>query len=385
VRIGVVGGGPAGLYFALLMRSRHPDHAVVVVEQNPPDATYGWGVVFSSRALGFLRASSPPFHADLAARLCAWGDQVIVHRGQRVVIDGLAFAGIARLELLRLLQEHCRRAGVELEFGRRLTDLDGFGACDLVVGADGVHSLVRELHGQHFQPRVELLGNRYIWYGTAQPFEALTLTFRESDHGPFVAHHYPYGGGASTFIVECDAGTWERAGFARMSDEASRAYCEALFAADLGGQPLLTNRSQWLRFPLVTNGRWAHDRVVLIGDALRTVHFSIGSGTRTALEDAVALADALATSADVPAALRTFERVRRPPAEEFLTIAARSGAWYERFADRFALDPLPFAHSYLVRGGHIPEERLRARFPRFAGAYAAWARAQGGEVSDRRA
>lgn len=374
MRIGVAGGGPAGLYFALLMRIRYPGHTVAVVEQNPPDATYGWGVVFSERALGFLHASEPRFYADLAKRLRTWDEQIIVHRGERVAIDGLGFAGIARLDLLRLLQEHCLRAGVQLEFGRRLTDLEPFRHADLVVGADGVHSTVREIYRQHFEPRIEILTNPYIWYGTAQAFAALTLTFRENRHGPFVAHHYPYSRAASTFIVECDAATWERAEFAGMSDDASRAYCEGLFREDLGGHPLLTNRSQWLRFAVVTVRRWVHDRVVLLGDALRTVHFSIGSGTRTALEDAVALADAFATTDDVREALRTFERARRPAAEEFLSVAARSSAWYERFADKLVMDPLPFAYSYVTRGGRVTPERLRARSPRFAAAYEAWAR-----------
>lgn len=380
-----MGGGPAGLYFALLMKTRHPDHMVTVVEQNPPDATYGWGVVFSERALGFLRASEPRFYADLEKRLRTWDDQVIVHRGERVVIDGPGFAGIARLDLLRLLQDFCARAGVQLEFGRRLTDLARFRHADLVVGADGVHSIVRETHRRHFEPRVDLLTNRYIWYGTAQRFDALTLTFRESRHGPFVAHHYPYSREASTFIVECDADTWERAGFASLSHEASRAYCEALFREDLGGHPLLTNRSQWLNFAVVENQRWVHERVALIGDALRTVHFSIGSGTRTALEDAIALADAFATTDDVPGALRSFERARRGPADDFLEVAACSSAWYERFSERLALDPLPFAYSYVTRSGRITDDRLRARSPRFAAAYAAWTQAHRGQRADPRA
>jgi hypothetical protein len=292
------------------MQSRHPGHAVIVVEQNPPDATYG----------GVWCSRPGPSTCSRRARPASG-------------------PAIACLELLQVLQEACRGAGVALEFGHRLADL------------------------AHFAPPVELLGNRYIWYGTSQPSPALTLTFRQNPHGGFVAHHYPHGDGASTFIVECGAATWARAGFAELSQDASRAYCEALFRDDLGGHPLLANRSLWLRFSVVTTARWVHERVALVGDALRTVHFSIGSGTRTALEDAIALADAFADTADVARALRAFERARRPPGEAFLEVAARSSAWYERFADRLALDPLPFAHSYLMRGGRISDAQLRARSP----------------------
>jgi 2-polyprenyl-6-methoxyphenol hydroxylase-like FAD-dependent oxidoreductase len=377
-RIDIVGGGPAGLYLALLLKRWRPADAVRVLEQNPAGATYGWGVVFSDRALGFLREADPASHADITASLSTWDDQVIVHRGQRVVVDGAGFSGIARLRLLEILQAHCARAGVALEFERRVIDPALLGDADLVVGADGVRSRVREAFGEHFRPSVTWLDNRYVWYGTSRRFDALTLTFRESGDGAFVAHHYPYATDGSTFIVECDAATWARAGFATMSDEDSRAYCEAVFREELGGHPLLENRSQWLRFAVVTSRRWSHDRVVLIGDALRTVHFSIGSGTRTALEDAIALARALAAAPDVAAALDRFERARRPAAEDFLEVAQQSVAWYERFPDHMRLAPLPFVHSYLTRSGRISAARLRERSPRFAAAYEAYLRSGAG-------
>jgi anthraniloyl-CoA monooxygenase len=371
VRIGIVGGGPAGLYFALLMKRQDPRHHVRVVEQNPADATYGWGVVFSDRALSFLEASDPESYRALARRLETWDDQAIVHRGQAVRIDGLGFSGIARLELLRILQDRCRALGVDLQFGTRLTTLAPLGDCDLVVGADGVNSVVRETSRAAFGPSEEILSNRYVWYGTPRAFDCLTLTFRERTGGVFVAHHYRYAAAASTFIVECDAATWASTGLAGLSEDDRRRYCEDVFGPELDGQPLLANRSPWLTFRVVTNARWHHDNVVLIGDALRTVHFSIGSGTRMALEDAIALARACTVTTDVGAALQAFERAHRPGVDRLLRVAAHSFLWYERMREKLRLAPVPFAYDYMMRSGTLSPERLRQRSPRFAALAAA--------------
>jgi anthraniloyl-CoA monooxygenase len=381
MKIGIVGGGPAGLYFALLMKRLDPSHQIRLVEQNPPGATFGFGVVFSDRALSFLQDADPESYADIERRLQTWDDQVVVHREQRVRIDGIGFSGIARLELLQVLQEHCRRRGVELRFERRLTSLADLGDCDLLVGADGVNSVVRQAYREHFEPSVSFLTNRYVWFGTPRLFDALTLTFRENPEGVFVAHHYCYSQDRSTFIVECDAITWERGGFESMSEDQNRRYCERVFANDLAGQPLLTNRSAWINFKVVTNRRWSHGNVVLIGDALRTVHFSIGSGTRNALEDAIALFRACARHGDdVQRALRALEADRRPGVEKFLDVAARSSSWYERFRDKMHLDPLPFTYDYLMRGGRVSRQRLKERSPQFAAAVEAYTASRGGSL-----
>jgi anthraniloyl-CoA monooxygenase len=367
VRVAVIGGGPAGLYLAWLVKRRDPATDVTVFEQNPRGATYGWGLVFSARALSFLEAASPEIAADIANRSRHWDDQVIALRGQAVHIDGLSFSGIGRLALLEVLQAHCERAGVEMRFDTRLEAPPSADEYDLVVGADGVNSVVRQAFVEEFQPSSQLLTNRYVWYGTHQLFEALTLTFREHRDGAFVAHHYPHSDTTSTFVVECDAATFQKAGLDRMSEEESRRYCEEVFAEDLGGHALLTNRSLWIAYRVVTNRRWSFRNVVLIGDALRTVHFSIGSGTRSAMEDAIALDKALAEHPNH--ALAAFEKARRPDVEKFLQIAQSSYTWYEQFGQKLRLSPIQLAYDYVQRSGRISHERLKARSPAFAAAY----------------
>jgi anthraniloyl-CoA monooxygenase len=378
MKIGIVGAGPAGLYFALLMKRRHPDYQIQIVEQNPAGATYGWGIVFSERALGFLERSDSASYADMLAHLESWNDQVIGLNGQAVRIDGFGFSGMARLDLLRILQDHCRRLGVEMTFETRLLDLGVFAECDLIVGADGANSVVRQLYAQPFQPSVELLSNKYVWYGTSQTFDALSLLFRAYQGGYYVAHAYRYSRETSTFIVECDAETWRRAGFAAMSEAESRAWCEQVFAEELQGQPLLTNRSLWINFKVVTNQHWSHQNIVLLGDALRSVHFSIGSGTRMALEDAIALYHAFQTTNTIPDALAAFETERRRSVDQMLAVAAQSYRWYEQFRHKMDMDLLPFANDYLLRSGQLTQERLRGRAPTFMAAYDAYQSRQAG-------
>lgn len=370
MRIGIVGGGPAGLYFALRTKRRAPDHEVTVFEQNPPDATFGFGVVFSDQALEKVREADPAFYNALDSRMERWRDLTIVQQDERVAVDGNGFSAVGRLDLLQLLQGLCIEAGVNIEFNTRLDGLDRFADCDLIVGVDGVNSMVRDLHAAAFQPRIDHLTNWFAWYGTRQVFDTLTLTFRSNGDGAFVAHHYRYRPEMSTFIVELDAATWLHAGLDAMNDDERQAYCEEVFTPDLGGHGLIANRSTWRQFPVVRNEHWVHDNIVLMGDALRTVHFSIGSGTRFALEDAIALDEALAeASDDVHAGLALFESGRRPPAEKLERAAANSYDWYEEIGQRIDYDAYDLAYDYMTRSGRMTDARLRETAPRFAAAY----------------
>ena len=355
MRILVAGAGPAGLYFSYLAKRQHPDWQIRVVEQNRADSTFGFGVVFSDRALEFLRGDDPATYDLVTPQMEVWTDLKVVHRGTPVVIDGVGFAAVGRLKLLRLLRQQAASVGVVPEYERAVDKENGY---DLVVGADGVNSVVRGWHD--FGTTVAQLTNKFAWYGTPTLFDTLTQTFVSNEHGTFNAHHYRHSRDMSTFVAECDAATWQRAGFASMSEAATLAYLETLF-----GHPLVSNKSVWRNFPSLRNRRWSAGNTVLIGDALRTAHFSIGSGTRLAMEDAIALLKALAQHAAVEQALAAFEAARRPIVEKLVAAADASGAWYERFPQHMKLEPRDFAWSYIQRSGRIDPGRLRKISPKF--------------------
>jgi len=360
MRVLVAGAGPAGLYFSYLLKRHDPRCEIRVVEQNPPDATFGFGVVFSDRALEFLRADDPTTYNLITPELEAWVDLVVVHRGERVVIDGIGFNAIGRLHFLRFMQQQAASVGVQPEFNTPVGDISGY---DLVVAADGANSTVRR--SADFGTRVTHCTNKFAWYGTPRRFEKLTQTFLEDERGAFNVHHYRHGGAMSTFVAECDAATWERAGFATMDEAATRICLERVYAPVLDGAPLVSNKSIWRNFPNVRNARWSVGNVVLIGDALRTAHFSIGSGTRLAMEDAIALVKALGEHTP-PEALRAFEAARRPIVDKLVAAADASGAWYDRFAENMKLSPRDFAWSYIQRSGRVDPERLSRISPKFA-------------------
>lgn len=370
MRIAVAGGGPAGLYFATLWKQRHPADTVRVFEQNPPDATFGFGVVFSDRALEFLRADDPETHDLITPEMETWEAMTLVHKGEKVTIDGVGFSSIGRLHLLQLLQERARAVGAELEFETAVPAPDDLADYDLVVASDGVNSAVRRGYEGDFDMSLSYLPNKFAWYGVAKPFDTLTQTFIETEYGPFNAHHYRYTPTMSTFLVECARETWEKAGFATMGEADSALKCAEIFTDTLEGKPLVTNKSNWRNFPLLWNDRWSHLNMVLVGDALHTAHFSIGSGTRLALEDVIALVGALeAQTDDLRAALQSYEDARKPIVQKIVNAATSSARWYEDFADHMKLSPIEFGYAYMTRSGRIDDDRLRKLAPNFMAQY----------------
>jgi anthraniloyl-CoA monooxygenase len=372
MKINIIGGGPAGMYFAILMKRADAAHEITIHERNGPDDTFGWGVVFSGKTLANLRSAEGPSHTEVTRNFEAWDNVDVVHRGEKISIHGNSFSGIARLRLLKILQRRCEELGVEIKFRDEVADLDSLkAACDLLVGADGVNSLVRQTFEDTFRPELSVRPNKYIWYGTNQLFHGLTLTFRETPAGVFAAHSYKFDRTTSTFIVECDPGTWNSAGFAQVSEEATRAYLAEVFAADLNGQPLLSNNSKWINFLLVKNRRWSFENVVLLGDALHTAHFSIGSGTKLAMEDAITLKECFDETADVRSALQRFEEVRKPVIEEYQAAAYESMVWFEHARDYMQLTPIELAYVLMTRSGKVDRESLRKRDPEFVANYEA--------------
>jgi len=370
MKINIIGGGPAGMYFAILMKHARAAHEITIYERNGPDDTFGWGVVFSGKTLANLRAADEPSHAEITRNFEAWDNVDVVHRGEKISIHGNSFSGIARLRLLKILQRRCEELGVEVRFRAEVADFDSLRAdCDLLVAADGVNSLVRQTFAEKFRPDLSVRPNKYIWYGTNHLFHGLTLTFRETQTGVFAAHSYKFDQATSTFIVECDAKTWNKAGFAEMSDEETRAYLAEVFAADLNGRPLLSNNSKWLNFLLVKNGRWSFENVVLLGDALHTAHFSIGSGTKLAMEDAIALKECFDENPDVSSSLERFEEARRPVIEEYQAAAYESMLWFEDARTYMHLAPIDLAYVLMTRSGRVDEGKLRERDPHFVDAY----------------
>ena len=370
MKINIIGGGPAGLYFAILMKKVNPTYEIRIYERNGPNDTFGWGVVFSGKTLANLRAADKESHAEITREFEAWDNVDVIHRDTKVSIHGNSFSGIARLQLLKILQQRAEQLGVEIEFHTEIQDIESLrNDCDLLVGADGVNSTVRLRYASQFEPELDIRTNRYVWYGTNQLFHGLTLTFRENDAGVFAAHSYKFNRTTSTFIVECDPQTWDKAGFAQSSDEDARAYLGEVFSKDLGEHRLLSNNSKWINFVLVKNKRWSFENVALIGDALHTAHFSIGSGTKLAMEDAIALAECFQEARDVREALAEFAAKRRPVIEDYQAAAFESMIWFENARRYMHLTPLELALKLMMRSGRVSYEDLKRRDPEFIKQY----------------
>lgn len=371
MRIAVVGGGPGGLYFAYLWKRRHPEAQIDLFEQNAANATWGFGVVFSEQALEFLRADDPETVDAIAPQMESWNNITLNLHGESVEIDGVGFSSIGRLKLLTILQARARAAGVEPHFATQIQSLDQLQGYDLIVAADGLNSLVRRAYEGDFGFSISYSSNKFAWYGTSKRFETLSQTFVKTDRGAFNAHHYRYAPDMSTFLVECDRATWDAYGFAYKDVEQSKAICEDVFAETLGGGLLISNKSVWRNFPWVWNEHWSYKNIVLIGDALHSAHFSIGSGTRLAIEDAIALVKALESEAHVTTALARYQAERKPIVKKLVMAARASAGWYEKFPDHMKLGPMDFAYSYVTRSGRIDEARLRMMAPRFMRTYEA--------------
>ncbi len=368
MKIACLGGGPAGLYFAISMKLRDPRHEVVVIERNRPNDTFGWGVVLSNETLDNLAANDAVSAAAIRRHFAYWDDIAVFYRGVRTVSGGHGFCGIGRKQLLILLQARAREVGVALRFETEIDDIAGYAAAyDLVIGSDGLHSKTRLACAAHFKPDIDVRTCKFVWLGTHQKFDdAFAFIFEPTEHGWVWAHAYQFDDRTATFIVECSERTWVKFGFGEMSREQSIAVCERIFAAHLDGHGLISNArhlrgSAWLNFPRVLCQRWSHDNVVLLGDAAATAHFSIGSGTKLAMESAVALAEYLHTEPDRDAAFARYEDERRLEVLRLQSAARNSVDWFEGVERYLHLDPVQFTYSLLTRSQRISHENLRLR------------------------
>jgi len=378
----ILGGGPAGLYTAILLRRLLPDVRVRVTEQNPVGATFGFGVVFSDQALEFLKADDPDIYQLVTPDMERWRNMTLNHPQGQVTLDGVGFSAIGRLELIEILRKHAVSLGIDMRFSHLVSSTDDLDA-DLVIGADGLNSLVRRTFEEQFAPTVESFSNHFAWFGTHRAFDTLTQTFVTTGQGALNAHHYRFAPECSTFIVECDHATFEAYGFGAMSEEQSAHVCESIFGDVLEGAPLITNKSMWRQFPRLWCKHWVAGRHVLLGDAAHTAHFSIGSGTRLAMEDAIALVHALVEDADVDEALAAYQSQRQPITKKIVDAANTSATWYEGFAAKMALAPLDFAFDYITRSGRVDMKRLRTIAPGFMARYEGdSASAAGGNIAD---
>jgi len=368
-----IGGGPGGLYFGILMKKADPTNNVTIYERNRADDTFGFGVVFSDATLEHIAAADTETYARITESFSHWDDIDVHHRGEMLRSTGHGFSGLSRKKLLEILRERCDELGVVTHFSTNVPDVTAHLSADLVVAADGVNSGIREQFAEHFQPSVDWRPNRFMWLGTTRRFPAFTFYFGENEHGLFRVHAYNYDDEHSTFIVECTEETWRSAGLEHKTEAENAAYCADLFADELEGHPLLTNRSIWRRFPTISCGRWSHENLVLLGDAVHTAHFSIGSGTKLAMEDGIALCRAVGEHPDLATALHRYEEERRPAVDSLQRAAQVSLDWFEnteRYHQR--MDPMQFTYSLLTRSMRINHTNLRMRDPEFTARVDRW-------------
>jgi anthraniloyl-CoA monooxygenase len=382
MKVNILGGGPAGLYFAVLLKKQDPAHDITVVERDGPNDTFGWGIVFSETTLDNFALYDRETHEQFTRAAQKRNSVVVRYKGETIAIGGNPISGVARIKWLQILHRRCEELGVQLRFHENVTNVADYLDCDLVVGADGANSLVRKTYEGFFMPSIEIRQNKFIWLGAEQSFDGLTMMFRETPEGLFIAHAYPFSPTHCTFIVECPPETWLNAGLDKMDDTAAMEYLAGVFREELGGHALLHNNFvRWLNFPLIKTRRWYHlpkqgAPIVLLGDTLHTAHFSIGSGTKLAMEDSIALADSFARCPTIASALPEFQRVRKPVIDRFQTAALRSLTWLENVQNYMHLEPLPFAYKLMTRSQRVSFKRIELADPDFAHAYVAWRKQQ---------
>jgi anthraniloyl-CoA monooxygenase len=365
MKVAIIGGGPAGLYAAILLKKQRPQAEVTVYERNRADDTFGFGVVFSDATLDNFEKYDPQSYRRITQEFAYWDDIAVHFRGTVHRVGGNGFCGCSRRTLLLILQERARELGVALKFETDIDDEGRFADADLIVLADGINSRFRDKYIDHFQPEVDLRSNKFAWMGSTRPLDAFTFIFQETEWGPFIAHAYQYEAGRSTWIFETDAETFKRAGLEGLDEQQSADRMAKIFDWFLDGHPLLINRSMWRNFPMIRSQRWVKGNMVLLGDAKATAHFSIGSGTKLAMEDAIALADAMAQAPSVDAALQTYEHGRREEVEKTQHAADVSLVWFEH-VDRFwDFDPVQFAFGVMTRAKAITYDNLTLRAPEF--------------------
>ena len=392
MKVSVVGGGPGGLYFALLAQKAWPRWDITVYERNRPDDTFGFGVVFSDQTLDTFKAYDAPSYEMIRRRFAYWGDVDVVYKGRTMRSGGNGFCGCSRVALLHILHDRCRELGVKMVFQREIRGLEELADSDLVIVADGINSLIREQHKAHFRPSVDLRPNKFVWLGSTKPLDAFKYFFREVPEGILLAHCYQYEPGRSTWIIETDGDTWKNLGFDAKDEAAMLETVERIFAAELDGHRLIANRSIWRNFPTITNATWVKQvgkmSAVLVGDAKATAHYSIGSGTKLAMEDAIALFEAVRSQPSLEQALRKYDTARREEVEKTQHAANVSLAWFEHMPRYWRMDPLQFAFGVMSRSKQITWENLELRDPAFMREVKDWfakdARAKGLEVDPAR-
>jgi anthraniloyl-CoA monooxygenase len=372
MKVTVIGGGPGGLYFALLAKKAWPRWDITVYERNRPDDTFGFGVVFSDQTLDTFKACDSVTYERIRRRFAYWGDVDVVYKGRTLRSGGNGFCGCSRNALLAILQDRCRELGIAIRFQTEVESLAPFADSDLIVVADGINSRIREQHKDHFRPSVDLRPNKFTWLGSTKPLDAFKYFFRETPEGIILAHCYQYEEGRSTWVIETDEATWKNFGFDRMSEAEMLPVLERVFAEELDGHPLIANRSIWRNFPTIVNETWVMGNAVLVGDAKATAHFSIGSGTKLAMEDAIALYEALKKEGEVPKALARYDTARREEVEKTQHAANVSLAWFEHMKRYWGMAPEQFAFGVMSRSKQITWENLELRDPGYVKSVHRW-------------